>query len=356
MATKTPIKVENSELDITDFLKQAAASVNQSLKRSSNIIIGEDSVGGDSDVPHWIRTLIPELDYAVGGYIHPGIPCSRIVEIHGAESVGKSTLALWITKRAIDQLNALAVYQDAEHVLTQEIIKGTKINMNRVMLDDPSVLEDVFNFQERIIEQLSERNLPIITVLDSIAACSTKNEVDGDMSSYTVGEHARLMSKGLRKIKAIISEKQVVSLWINQTREKIGITFGDSVATFAGKAMNFYASSRIRLAKIKTLKKDTGAPYGITVEATVIKNKVAPPLRKAHYDILFIQDGDSSYPRINVEGAVIDWLKDKGLIEGSPGFYEVEGSKLRRDAVVELFKRDPELFKKYIDLAYSVKQ
>lgn len=356
MATKTPIKADTEELSITDFLKQAAASVNQSLKRNSNVIIGEDAIGGDSDVPHWIKTLIPELDYAVGGFIHPGVPCSRIVEIHGPESVGKSTLALWITKQAIDQLNALAVYQDAEHVLTQEIIKGTKIDMNRVMLDDPSIIEDVFDFQERIIEQLSERNLPIITVLDSIAACSTKNEVNGDMGSYTVGEHARLMSKGLRKIKAIISEKQVVSIWINQTREKIGITFGDNVATFAGKAMNFYASSRIRLNRIKTLKKDNGSPFGITVEATIVKNKVAPPLRKAHYDILFVQEGNYSYPRINVEGAVIDWLKDKGLIGGAPGFYEIEGSKLRRDVAADMFRSDPELFQKYIDLAYSVKQ
>lgn len=348
MVMRNKISIENTPTeDLTDFLKKAAESVNKSLKRDSNIIIGNDVTGGDTDVPYWVRTYIPALDYAIGGFIHPGVPVSRIIEIHGSESVGKTTLALWITKCTIEQLNALALYQDAEHVLTQEIIKGTQIDMNHVMLDDPAILEDVFDFQEKIIEQLAPRGLPIVTVLDSIAACSTQNEIEGDMESHSMGEHARLMSKGLRKIKSIISENKVLSLWINQTREKMGLTFGDNTATFAGKAMNFYASARIRLSKSATLKKDgSNAPYGVTITASVIKNKVAPPLRKAEYNILFIQDEHGSYPRIDIEGALVSWCKEYGFVKSSTGWLNYEGKNYRESELAQLLRTNPEVKQK----------
>ena len=346
--TRTPI---TESTDDANFLKELANRVNTALKTDS-LMVGDQS--GDEGVPYWIRTGIPQLDYAIGGVCHPGIPGGRITEIHGAESTGKSTLALFITKKAIEQVKAIAYYQDAERVLTPEIIMGTGVDMKRVMRDQPETLEEVFDRQEAVLKELEGIDHPVVIVMDSIAACSTMSEIEGDMESHSMGEHARLMSKGLRKIKASITDNQVLSLWTNQTREKIGVQWGDSTATFAGKAMNFYASVRVRLAKIKTLKKNDD-PYGATIEATIIKNKVAPPLRKVAYDILFVQDKGGSYPRIDIEGAILDWCKDNDLIKGSAGRYEINGKSYFKEPARQLMISDPEVMEQLTQLAYSIK-
>ena len=191
---------------------------------------------------------------------------------------------------------------------------------------------------------------------DSIAACSTKSEIEGDMDDQQMAPHARLMSKGLRKIKSPITDSKVLSLWVNQTREKIGQAFGDKDGTFGGKAMAFYASVRIKLTKIKTLKKEGKGndPFGCTIAAKVIKNKVAPPLKEVTYDILFIQDENGSYPRIDVEGAVLDWCKDNNLIGGSTGRYEVNGKSLYKEQARQELLNDPDLMEEMVKLAYSV--
>lgn len=343
------------EEDNVQFLQELADKVNKSLDRNT-IMVGDNV--GDSNVPYWILTGIPALDFAIGGKCHPGIPGARITEIFGPEAVGKSTLTLWIMKQAIEQQKAIAYHQDAERVLTPEIIKGTGINMNRVMRDQPDTLEEVFDAQEAMLEELHGRKYAVVTILDSIAACSTMAEIDGDMGDQQVGSHARVMSKGLRKIKSAILESYVLSLWVNQTREKIGgMSWGDNTTTFGGKAMSFYASVRIKLSKIKTLKKNKdGDAYGCTIEATVVKDKVAPPLRKAHYDILFIQDKDGSYPRLDIEGALLDWCRDNDLIGGnkSAGRYELNGKSMYRDQARQMLVDDPELFKEIWDLAYSL--
>lgn len=349
---RKPVSAVEPEVDnSTEFLKTLAGKVNAALKRDT-IMVG-DQASGDEGVPYWVLTGIPQLDYAIGGACHPGIPGARITEFHGAESTGKSTLMLHIVRRTIEQVRAIAYYQDAEQVLTPEIIRGTGIDMNRVMRDQPNTLEEVFDAQLAILDNLEGSQYPVVMALDSIAACSTASEMEGDMEDRSMGEHARLMSKGLRKIKAAIANNKVLSLWTNQTREKIGVTWGDSTATFAGKAMNFYASVRVRLAKVKTLKKDKD-PYGCTIEATIIKNKVAPPLRKAQYDILFIQDKGGSYPRIDVEGAVLDWCKDHELIGGSAGRYEINGKSMYKDAARELMVSNPQVANQLAKLAYSV--
>lgn len=338
--------------DSPEFLKKLAQKVNTTLKNDA-LMVGDNA--GDTNVPYWILSGIPQLDYAIGGTCHPGFPGSRIIEIHGAESSGKSTLALHIVKKAIEQIKAIAYYQDAERVLTPEIIRGTGIDMKRVMRDQPETLEEVFDSQEAVLKELVGVQYPVVIAMDSIAACSTMAEIEGDMGDHTMGEHARLMSKGLRKIKSLITNNQVLSLWVNQTREKIGVTWGDSTATFAGKAMNFYASVRIRVSKIQTLKKSTGDPYGAKIEAYIIKNKVAPPLRKVQYDILFVQDQSGSYPRIDYEGAVLDWCKDKELIGGSAGRYELNGKSYFKEQARQFLIENPEEMKKLNELAYSVK-
>ena len=263
-----------------------------------------------------------------------------------------------MVRRAIEQIGAVAAYQDVERVLTPEIIKGSGINMNKVMRGQPDTLEEVFDQQEAILDILDKKasDKPVVMATDSIAACSTKSEIEGDMEDAQMAPHARLMSKGLRKIVSRIADSRVLSLWVNQTREKIGQAFGDKDGTFGGKAMAFYASVRIKLTKIKTLKKEGKGndPYGCTIAAKVIKNKVAPPLKEVTYDILFIQDENGSYPRIDVEGAVLDWCKDNNLIGGGTGRYEVNGKSSYKEQARQELLADPDLMEEMVKLAYSV--
>lgn len=354
MATKrTPVTSPHDE-DV-DFIKSLADDVNGALKTDA-LMIGEDS--GDDGVPYWVLTGIPQLDFAVGGLSHPGFPGARITEVYGAESTGKSTLVVHLVRRAIEQIGAVAAYQDVERVLTPEIIKGSGINMNKVMRGQPDTLEEVFDQQEAILDILDKKasDKPVVMATDSIAACSTKSEIEGDMEDAQMAPHARLMSKGLRKIVSRIADSKVLSLWVNQTREKIGQAFGDKDGTFGGKAMAFYASVRIKLTKIKTLKKDGKGndPYGCTIAAKVIKNKVAPPLKEVTYDILFIQDENGSYPRIDIEGAVLDWCKDNNLIGGGTGRYEVNGKSLYKEQARQELLNDPDLMEEMVKLAYSI--
>lgn len=351
---RTPVKTK-TESENTDFIKELANEVNGILK-SDAIMIGDEC--GDTSVPYWVRTNIPQLDFAVGGKSHPGIPGARIVEIFGGEGAGKSTLAVWITKMAMEQMGSIAYYQDVERVLTPEIIKGTGIDMSSVMHGQPDTLEEVFDAQDAILEVISKRfpNKPVVVTCDSIAACSTKSEIEGDMEDAQMAPHARLMSKGLRKIKSPITLSSVLSIWVNQIREKIGVAFGDNTSTFGGRAMAFYASVRIQLTKVKTLKKDgkNASPYGCTIQALIKKNKVAPPLKKVEYDILFIEGEQGSYPRIDIEGAVLDWCKENELIGGGQGRYEVNGKSLFKDAARQELIDDPELFQEMLELAYSI--
>lgn len=350
---RTPVVVETDEE--MDFIKELANEVNGKLKRDA-LMVGESV--GDDGVPYWILTGIPQLDFAVGGINHPGFPGARFIEIFGGEGAGKSTLAVWLTKKAMEQVNAIAYYQDAERVLTPEIIRGTGINMNKVLLDQPDTLEEVFDAQEATLEALAKKapEKPVVITLDSIAACSTNSEIEGDMDDAQISPHARLMSKGLRKIKSAITDSSVLSIWVNQIREKIGIAFGDNTSTFGGRAMAFYASVRVQLTKVKTLKKDKkdADPYGCTIQATIKKNKVAPPLKKVEYDILFVEDEDGSYPRIDIEGAVLDWCKQQGLIGGGQGRYEVNGKSLYKEQARQELIKNPELMEELTELAYSI--
>ena len=349
---RTPV-VSNTNDDELDFIKNLADSVNKTLKRNT-IIVGEDA--GDDGVPYWVLTGIPQLDFAVGGINHPGFPGARMVEIYGNEGTGKSTLAVWLMKQAMEQQGAIAYYQDAERVLTPEIIKGTEINMNKVLRDQPDTIEEAFEAQEAILEVLQKNSpeKPVAIILDSIAACSTQDEIDGDMSDHQMGALARMMGKGLRKLKSPINDSNVLSIWVNQLREKMNVSYGDNTTTPGGRAMSYYASVRIQLSRVKTLKKSTGNPYGYTIQAVIKKNKVAPPLKKAEYDILFIEDKDGSYPRIDVEGAILDWCKDNELIGGGQGRYEINGKNLFKDAARQELINNPELLKEYRKLAYSV--
>lgn len=352
MTERKPIETADDDLS---FITELASEVNTALKRDA-IMIGDDATGGDS-VPYWVRTGIPQLDYAVGGYSHPGFPGSRIVEIFGGEGSGKSTLAVWLTKMAIEQQHAIAYYQDVERVLTPEIIEGTGIDIRKVMRDQPDTLEEVFDAQEAILRAIDDKfsDRPVVITLDSVAACSTRAEIEGDMEDNQMATHARMMSKGLRKIKSFITNTSVLSIWVNQTREKMNVSWGDNTTTPGGKALPFYASVRIKLTKVKTLRKDSKTdPYGCTIRAEIVKNKVAPPLKRAEYNILFIQDEHGSYPQLDTYGALLDWCVDNGLIDGGNGRYKLDDKSMYRNKAIEYLTENPDIYSELYNEAYSI--
>ena len=350
--------VEVSSEDTDDLISSVVESVNKNLKNSeSRVTIGDDDSEYGQEVPYWIRTLIPQFDYAVGGVNHPGVPGARITEIFGSEGSGKSTIAVWLAKNFIEQMKTFVVYQDAENVLTKEIIKGTGLNMKRVILQNPETLEEVFKTQEATLDTLDQKTnkKPVATVVDSVAACPTEAEIEADYGDATMASQARLLSTSMKKIKSRILYNQVLSIFVNQIRDKMNVTFGKATTTAGGRALPFYASVRIEMARTGYVKDKDGKVIGGTYKASIIKNKVAPPMKTAEFQIDFIEDSDgNSYPQINIWKALLEWCKDNGLLQGSAGRVELKGKSYYFKDAVEILKNDEDLFNEIVELAYSV--
>jgi recombination protein RecA len=354
--TRKPITTDTSETD--SLINSVVAGINKVIKdENAQVTVGDDDTEYGKSVPYWVRTYIPQLDYAVGGMNHPGVPGGRIIEIFGGEGSGKSTTAVWLTNCAIRQLGTFAVYQDAENVLTDEIIKGTGLDMSRIILQNPETIEQVFQTQEATLEQLKESGTdrPVITVVDSVAACPTQAEIDADYGDSTMATQARALSTAMKKIKTDILEHKVMSIFTNQIRDKMNVSFGKSTTTPGGRALPFYASVRIELVRTSWINgKDASEKLGGVYQATVIKNKVAPPMKKAEFKIDFIEEDGYSYPRINIEDALLNWCKDHKLLDGGPGRVNLNGKSYYLKEAVNMLREDVDLFNEIVDLAYSV--
>lgn len=228
--SRQPVKKEvevDKDKDVLALIKSTAKELNSKYGEGSAMIRTEDCEDDMLDIPFWIKTGIPQLDFAVGGKSHPGIPGGRITEIYGPESNGKTSVALFIMKKAIED-GAIGLYQDSENALTDERIEQFGLNPNRVIFTQPETMEDVFEQQETTIGIIrkTQKDSPMIIVWDSVAATPTKSEVEGDYGDSVMGIHARIMSQALRKIKGLMKNEQVAAIYINQIRDKIGVVFG----------------------------------------------------------------------------------------------------------------------------------
>ena len=270
---------------------------------------------GDANAHMNIETIPTgslSLDLALG---LGGVPRGRIIEIYGPESSGKTTVALHMIAEA-QKRDGIAGFVDAEHALDPVYAKNIGVDVDNLYISQPDSGEQALEIAETMVRS----GALDIVVIDSVAALVPKAEIDGDMGDVQVGLQARLMSKALRKLTAVISKSNCVVIFINQLREKVGIMFGNPETTTGGRALKFYSSVRLDVRRTESLKQN-GEVVGNHVRVKVVKNKVAPPFREAEFDIMFGKG-------ISTEGDIIDLAVKKDVIEKSGAWYAYQGQKI----------------------------
>ncbi|MBE6861963.1 MAG: recombinase RecA [Ruminococcus sp.] len=271
------------------------------------------------------------LDMALG---IGGVPRGRIVEIYGPESSGKTTVALQIIAEA-QKMGGEVAFIDVEHALDPVYAKALGVNIDNLLVSQPDSGEQALEIAEALIRSGAIDAI----VLDSIAAMTTRAEIDGEMGDNHVGQLARLMSQAMRKLTSAISRSNCVAIFINQIREKIGVMYGNPETTPGGRALKFYASVRIEVRKGEVIKDGTSI-IGARTKCKIVKNKVAPPFKECEFDIMYGQG-------ISRTGEVLDLATDLGVIKKGGSWFSYNDQKLGqgRDNVKELLKNDPELLK-----------
>jgi len=269
------------------------------------------------------------LDLALGG----GIPKGRIIEIYGPESSGKTTLALHAVGK-VQKSGGVAAFVDAEHALDPTYAGDLDVDVENLLVSQPDTGESALE----IVDQLVRSSAVDIVVVDSVAALVPRAEIEGEMGDTQVGLQARLMSKALRKIAGNIGRSGCTVIFLNQLRQKIGVTYGNPETTTGGNALKFYTSVRLDIRRIQTLKKGSGGEYGIRAKVKVAKNKVAPPFRIAEFDIIF---GSG----ISQTGCLLDLAEHTNTIVRKGAWYSYNGENIAqgRDNAVKYLDDNPEL-------------
>ena len=269
------------------------------------------------------------LDYALG---IGGLPKGRIVEIFGPESSGKTTLALHVIAESQKQ-GGIAAFIDAEHAFDRFYAKKLGVDVENLLISQPDCGEQALEIAENLIRS----GAIDVIVVDSVAALTPKSEIEGEMGDSKMGLQARLMSQAMRKLTATISKTGCVCIFINQLREKLGVMFGNPETTTGGNALKFYSSVRLDIRKVSQIK-DGENIHGNRVKVKVVKNKVAPPFKKAEFDILY---GEG----ISLTGEIIDLGVEMGVIKKSGSWFSYNETKLGqgRDALKRLLDENPEL-------------
>ena len=306
-------------------LQAAMSKIEKDFGKGSIMKLGDEHIENVDVIPTGSIGLNAAL--GVGGY-----PKGRIIEIYGPESSGKTTLAIHAIAEA-QKAGGIAAFIDAEHAFDRFYAQKLGVDVDNLWISQPDNGEQALE----IADQLIRSSAIDIIVIDSVAALTPKKEIEGDMGDSAVGLHARLMSQALRKLTSTIAKTNTTCIFINQLREKIGVMFGNPETTTGGNALKFYASVRLDIRKGAAIK-DGEEILGNLTKVKVVKNKVAPPFRRAEFEIMF---GEG----ISRIGEILDLGVEYGIITKSGSWFSYDGAKLAqgRDAVKALLKDNPEL-------------
>ena len=292
-----------------EALENALKQIEKTHGKGAIMRLGEAKANMNIDV---ISTGILPLDIALGV---GGIPRGRIIEVYGPESSGKTTVTLHMIAEA-QKAGGLAAFIDAEHALDPEYARKLGVNTEDLLISQPDTGEQALE----IVDALVRSGAIDIIVVDSVAALVPKSEIEGDMGSSVVGLQARLMSQAMRKLTGIISKTRTVAVFINQLREKIGVSYGNPETTTGGRALKFYASVRIDVRRADSIKQGTES-LGNRTRAKIVKNKVAPPFKTAEFDIIY---GEG----VSRLGSIIDMGVELDIVNKSGAWYAYEGERL----------------------------
>jgi recombination protein RecA len=276
-----------------------------------------------------ISTGSISIDYALGV---GGVPCGRVIEIFGPESSGKTTLALQVIAES-QKAGGMAAFVDAEHALDAAYAQKLGVDIDNLLVSQPDNGEQALE----IVEVLIRSNSVDVVVVDSVAALVPKAEIEGEMGEAQMGLQARLMSQALRKLTGVVSKSKTTLIFINQLREKIGVMFGNPETTTGGRALKFYASVRIDIRRIASIK-DGDQVIGGRTRVKVVTNKVAPPFREAEFDVMY---GEG----ISREGDLLDLAVEKRIVEKSGAWFAYSGERLGqgRENVKQFLRDNPEV-------------
>jgi recombination protein RecA len=315
----------NNNADKLKALQAAMDKIEKNFGKGSIMKLGDNSIEQVDVIPTGSIALNAAL--GVGGY-----PKGRIIEIYGPESSGKTTLAIHAIAEAQKQ-GGIAAFIDAEHAFDRFYAANLGVDVDNLWISQPDNGEQALE----IAEQLIRSSAIDIIVIDSVAALTPKAEIEGDMGDNKLGLQARLMSQALRKLTAAISKTNTTCIFINQLREKIGVMFGNPETTTGGNALKFYASVRLDIRKTGQLKNGDEV-IGNQVRVKIVKNKVAPPFRKAEFDVMFGKG-------ISKSGEIVDLGAELGVIKKSGSWFSYQDTKLAqgRDACKQVIEDNPEL-------------